>query len=104
MLRFGRRRRRHSSGTFERRPTGRSARVWRHPRRYFHRHEATYRNTHIGRGAAHQARLPTLYEWWQALRLLTPRTDVTRIGSSLSAETVDDVVVRRDERSASISR
>ena len=37
-----------------------------------------------------------LYAWWQALRLLTPRTDVTRIEvEALSAGNVDDVVVRR---------
>ena len=33
-----------------------------------------------------------LYAWWQALRLLTPRTDVTRIEvEALSAGNVDDV-------------
>lgn len=37
-----------------------------------------------------------LYAWWQALRLLTPRTDVTQIEvEALSAGNVDDVVVRR---------
>jgi hypothetical protein len=37
-----------------------------------------------------------LYAWWQALRLLTPRTDVTQIDvEALSAGNVDDVVVRR---------
>lgn len=37
-----------------------------------------------------------LYAWWQALRLLTPRTDVTHIEvESLGAGNVDDVVVRR---------
>jgi hypothetical protein len=37
-----------------------------------------------------------LYAWWQALRLLMPRTDVTRIEvEALSAGNVDDVVVRR---------
>src|SRR5947209_19419423 len=37
-----------------------------------------------------------LYAWWQALRLLTPRTDVTLIEvEALSAGNVDDVVVRR---------
>lgn len=37
-----------------------------------------------------------LYAWWQALRLLTPRTDVTQVEvEALSAGNVDDVVVRR---------
>jgi hypothetical protein len=37
-----------------------------------------------------------LYAWWQALRLLTPGTDVTQIEvEALSAGNVDDVVVRR---------
>lgn len=37
-----------------------------------------------------------LYGWWQALRLLTPGTDVTQIEvEALSAGNVDDVVVRR---------
>src|SRR3954451_2118888 len=37
-----------------------------------------------------------LYAWWQALRLLTPGTDVTQIEvEALSAGNLDDVVVRR---------
>lgn len=37
-----------------------------------------------------------LYAWWQALRLLTSRTDVTQVEvEALSAGNVDDVVVRR---------
>ena len=37
-----------------------------------------------------------LYAWWQALRLLTPRTDVILIEvEAFSAGNVDDVVVRR---------
>jgi hypothetical protein len=37
-----------------------------------------------------------LYAWWQALRLLTPGSDVTHVEiEALSAGNVDDVVVRR---------
>ncbi len=37
-----------------------------------------------------------IYAWWQALRLLTPGTDVIQIEvEALSAGNVDDVVVRR---------
>src|SRR5258708_29110297 len=60
------------------------------------RHEVTMTMTSASGARIQGDDYQHLYAWWQALRLLPPRTDVTQIEvEALNAGNVDDVVVRR---------